>query len=45
MQVQVTTSHVITLQQIERWLAGSASSPVEATKKTKLKMILVQNGM
>ena len=37
-----STSHVITLQQIERWLACTANSPVEATKKAKLKMMLVR---
>ena len=34
--------HVVSMRQIERWLAGAAASPVEATKKAKLKLMLVQ---
>jgi hypothetical protein len=36
------TVHTITLQQVERWIAGTTSSPLEASKKAKLKLILVQ---
>ena len=35
------TKHAISLQQVERWLAGATSNPNEATKKAKLKMLLV----
>ena len=37
-----STSHVITLQQVERWIAGATPSPLEASKKAKLKLMLVQ---
>ena len=36
------TKHAISLQQVERWLAGATSNPNEATKKARLKMLLVQ---
>ena len=36
------TRHALSLQQIERWLAGATTNPSEATKKAKLKMILIQ---
>ena len=36
------TKHSISLQQVERWLGGATSSPNEASKKAKLKMMLVQ---
>jgi hypothetical protein len=36
------TTHSISLQQVERWLAGATSSPNDAAKKAKLKMLLVQ---
>jgi hypothetical protein len=35
-------SHAISLQQIERWLAGATVNPSESMKKAKLKMLLVQ---
>ena len=35
-------SHAISLQQIERWLAGATANPSESMKKAKLKMLLVQ---
>jgi len=35
--------HSISLQQVERWLGGATSSPNEAAKKAKLKMILIQS--
>ena len=38
-----STKHAISLQQVERWLAGASSNPTEAMKKAKLKMILVQS--
>jgi len=38
-----STTHSISLQQVERWLAGATANPSEASKKAKLKMILVQS--
>jgi hypothetical protein len=35
------TTHSLTLQQVERWLAAP-SSPYEASRKAKLKLMLVQ---
>ena len=35
------TTHAISLQQVERCLDGATSSPNEATKKARLKMLLV----
>jgi hypothetical protein len=40
---QPATKHAVTLQQVERWLAGATPNPMEASKKAKLKMILVQS--
>ena len=40
---QPSTRHTISLQQVERWLGGVTSSPLEASKKAKLKMLLVQS--
>ena len=37
-----STKHSLSLQQVERWLAGATANPTEASKKAKLKMILVQ---
>ena len=36
------TSHLITLQQVERWIASTTASPLDASKKAKLKLMLVQ---
>lgn len=36
------TVHRLSMQQVERWLAGATPNPTEATKKAKLKMMLVQ---
>ena len=36
------TRHAVTMQQVERWLAGATPNPSEASKKAKLKMLLVQ---
>ena len=36
------TMHAISLQQVERWLAGATVNPNEASKKAKLKMLLVK---
>ncbi len=36
------SKHAISLQQVERWLAGATTNPNEASKKAKLKMMLVQ---
>jgi hypothetical protein len=38
-----STTHSISLQQLERWLGGATPNPSEASKKAKLKMILVQS--
>lgn len=35
------TKHSISLQQVERWLAGATTNPNEASKKAKLKMMLL----
>ena len=35
--------HSISLQQVERWLAGATPNPNEAARKAKLKMMLVQS--
>ena len=35
--------HAISLQQVERWLAGATTNPSEASRKAKLKMLLVQD--
>jgi hypothetical protein len=37
-----STKYALSVQQVERWLAGATTNPNEATKKAKLKMILVQ---
>jgi hypothetical protein len=37
------TKHAISLQQVERWLAGATTNPSEASKKAKLKMILMKS--
>lgn len=34
------TKHAISIQQVERWLEGATSSPNEAVKKARLKMML-----
>jgi hypothetical protein len=36
------TKHSISLQQVERWLAGATSNPNEASRKVKLKMLLMK---
>jgi hypothetical protein len=38
-----STKHAISLQQVERWLVGATTNPNEASKKAKLKMLLVQS--
>jgi hypothetical protein len=35
------TKHSVSLQQVERWLSGATTNPNEASKKAKLKMLLV----
>jgi hypothetical protein len=35
-------THALTVEQVERWLAGATKNPTEATKKAKLKLLLVQ---
>ena len=37
-----STRHAITLQQVERWIASATVNPLDASKKAKLKLILVQ---
>jgi hypothetical protein len=37
------TKHSISLQQLERWLAGATTNPSEAMRKAKLKMMLVKS--
>jgi hypothetical protein len=37
-----STKHAVSLQQIERWLGGATTNPNEASKKAKLKMMLVK---
>jgi hypothetical protein len=37
-----STKHSIALQQVERWLDGATTSPNEAVKKAKLKVMLIQ---
>ena len=39
-----STSHAISFQQVERWLAGTTKNPNEAAKKVKLKMLLMRRG-
>jgi hypothetical protein len=36
------TRHAITLQQVERWLAGTAPTPSDASKKARLKVLLMK---
>ncbi len=36
-----STKHAISIQQVERWLDGATTSPNEAVKKARLKMMLV----
>jgi hypothetical protein len=35
-------THALSVEQVERWLAGATKNPTEATKKAKLKLLLVQ---
>jgi hypothetical protein len=35
--------HSISLQQVERWIAGATPNPADASRKAKLKTILVQS--
>ena len=37
-----STRHTLSVEQVERWLAGATANPTEATKKKKLKLLLVQ---
>ena len=37
-----SAKHVLSVDQVERWLAGATKNPTEATKKKKLKLLLVQ---
>jgi len=37
-----STKHSVTLKQVESWLASTSSSPHVASKKTRLKMMLMR---
>lgn len=37
-----STTHAISLLQVERWLAGATTNPMESVKKAKLKNLLLQ---
>jgi hypothetical protein len=37
-----SAKHVLSVEQVERWLAGATTNPTEATKKKKLMLLLVQ---
>jgi hypothetical protein len=37
-----SAKHVLTVEQVQRWLAGATKNPTEATRKAKLKLLLVQ---
>ena len=39
------TTHTISLNQVERWLASTSGGPQALMKKNKLKMILVKAGV
>ena len=39
---QPSTSHSLSLKQVERWLGGATTNPTEASRKARLKMKLVQ---
>src|SRR5947199_4168970 len=41
-QSTVTTKHSVTLKQVESWLASTSTSPYVASKKTRLKMMLMR---
>jgi hypothetical protein len=36
------TRHALSIQQLERWLAGGPGTPGEAMKRAKLKMLMVK---
>ncbi len=37
-----SAKHELSVEQVERWLAGTTKNPTEAMKKKKLKLLLVQ---
>ncbi len=37
-----STTHAVSLQQVERWLAGTTPNPSEASRKVRLKMMLMR---
>ena len=37
-----STTHSVSLQQVERWLAGATPNPTEASRKVRLKMMLMR---
>lgn len=36
------TKHALSLAQVERWIASASPTPLDASKKPKLKTVLVQ---
>ena len=38
-----STTHSLSLKQVDRWLAGATTNPTEASRKARLKMKLVQS--
>jgi len=36
-----STKHAVSMQQVQRWLDGGATSPNESIKKAKLKNLLI----
>ena len=38
-----SAKHALSLNQVERWLSGATANPSEASRKAKLKMMLVQS--
>ncbi len=39
-----SAKHALSLQQVERWIASTSPNPSDASKKAKLKSVLVQSG-
>ena len=37
-----STKHTLSLNHVERWLSGATANPSEASRKARLKMMLVQ---
>ena len=46
LQVEIrvpSTVHTLSLHHVERWIAGTSANPTEASRKARLKMLLVQS--